>query len=218
MLVYVCTVPFLFLTSGVLGMTWLSHYKMDYGFAAVNSAGTVTSWGNTDYNYDDAFPEGILTDVVSISSTSTAFAALRSDGTVAAWGASANGGAVPASDPNAVPDPATRVTNGLVNVISISSTQYAFAAIKSDGTVVSWGLAGNGGPGAMNAHAGQPSGLTGVIAVYGNAHCFLALKEDRTAEVWGHSDYGGEYTGPEGGLSDIAVVSGMCCVCLVYIL
>jgi len=193
------------LPPAVQGVNWLSNYQMGHGFAAVNEAGTVTSWGKADYNFDAV---GVLNDVVSISSTLRAFAALRSDGTVAAWGESTTGGTVPASDPDPVPDPATGVTNGLFNVISISSTQYAFAALKSDGSVISWGLAGNGGPEALNANAGQPSDLTGIIAVYGNANCFLALKHDRTALVWGRSDYGGRYTGPEGDLSDIAAVSG----------
>ena len=194
-----------FLPPAVQGVNWLSHYKMMHGFAAVNEAGTVTSWGKADYNFDAV---GVLNDVVSISSTSRAFAALRSDGTVAAWGDSATGGTAPASDPDAVPDPATGVTNGLFNVISISATLHAFAALKSDGSVISWGLAGNGGPEALNANAGQPSDLTDIIAVYGNGNCFLALKNDGTARVWGRSDYGGRYSGPEGGLSDIAAVSG----------
>jgi alpha-tubulin suppressor-like RCC1 family protein len=54
----------------------------------------------------------------------------------------------------------------------------AFAAIKSDGSVVAWGDNRYGGT--------APSGLTGVSQVYSNGTIFAALRLDGTVVDWGN--------------------------------
>jgi hypothetical protein len=58
----------------------------------------------------------------------------------------------------------------------------AFAALKTNGTVVAWGDHGGSGGSA-------PSGLNGVQTIYSNDYAFAALKTDGTVVAWGR--YGG---------------------------
>ena len=99
------------------------------------------------------------------------------------------------------------------------ANRYAFAVIKSDGSVISWGNKEFGG----NAPAGltgvsqifstsdsfaalksdgsviswgniggrAPAGLTGVINIYSTYAAYVALKSDGTIICWGQNDWGG---------------------------
>jgi alpha-tubulin suppressor-like RCC1 family protein len=61
---------------------------------------------------------------------------------------------------------------------------FAFAALKEDGTVQTWGDSRYGG-------GGVPTGLKDVRAIYSTYRAFAALKEDGTVQAWGYSRYGG---------------------------
>jgi len=61
--------------------------------------------------------------------------------------------------------------------------RYAFAALKSDGTVVSWGDPSYGGT--------TPAGLSGVTQIFSNGDAFTALKSDGTVVSWGNPASGG---------------------------
>ena len=60
---------------------------------------------------------------------------------------------------------------------------YAFAALKSDGSVIAWGDTFYGGT--------TPYGLTGVSQIYSGYGTFAALKTDGSVIAWGDSRYGG---------------------------
>lgn len=63
----------------------------------------------------------------------------------------------------------------------------AFAALKSDGTVVTWGDPPSGGDSsAVKAE------LTGVTQVYSSDFAFAALKSDGTVVTWGDPVWGGD--------------------------
>jgi hypothetical protein len=66
---------------------------------------------------------------------------------------------------------------------------YAFAALKSNGTVVSWGDASYGGT--------TPAGLGGVTQIFSNTWAFAALKSNGSVVSWGYPMLGG-YTTPAG--------------------
>jgi hypothetical protein len=72
---------------------------------------------------------------------------------------------------------------------------YAFAALKSDGTVVSWGRPSYGGT--------TPAGLGGVTQVFSNLGAFAALKSDGTVVSWGDSSLGGTTPAGLGGVTQI---------------
>jgi alpha-tubulin suppressor-like RCC1 family protein len=142
---------------------WGSHalYGCDGVRSPQDSAGVVTMAGH------------VLSNAVAITTGSRVSWALLSDGTVFGWG---NDGAGRAT--GVLSD--TEATNGLVkingvvlsNVVAISSSCLA---LKSDGTVVGWGLQGN----ATNILAG----LSNIVAI---DYC-LAIKSNGTIVYWGLS-------------------------------
>ena len=84
------------------------------------------------------------------------------------WGNSARGGADPG------------ITSG---VVKIFSNDYAFAALKDDGSVQVWGDASYGGT--------DPGITSGVVKIFSNQRAFAALKDDGSVQVWGDASSGG---------------------------
>ena len=75
-------------------------------------------------------------------------------------------------------------------VIEIFSTQRAFAALKSDGSVITWGGL-NGQVFGNNSSSVANSINSGVIDISSNQRAFAALKSDGSVITWGDSFYGG---------------------------
>jgi uncharacterized repeat protein (TIGR01451 family)/fimbrial isopeptide formation D2 family protein len=128
--------------------------------------------------------------------------ALRDDGTVWAWGDDSSG---ELGDGNPGSNSAVPVQvlgpggiGGLSNVVAIAAGSYHSLAIKSDGTVWTWG----DGPGGISPgpfyYPAQVPGLSGVVAVAGGADFDLALKNDGTVWAWGDGFYGELGIGPGG--------------------
>ena len=117
---------------------------------------------------------GELSRVVSKSiKTRGAMAVIMGNGNVIAWGGAGAGGD----------------TSGVVpqGVIEIVSTEYAFCALKEDGTIVTWGDPNMGGT--------APIGITDVIEVKSTRGAFCAITNNREVISWGDSDYGGNSSG-----------------------
>jgi len=68
---------------------------------------------------------------------------------------------------------------------------YAFAALKSNGSVVSWGKSSYD-----SSDITTPAGLSGVTQLFSTEYAFAALKSDGSVVTWGDSRYGG--TAPTG--------------------
>ncbi len=64
---------------------------------------------------------------------------------------------------------------------------HAFAALKKDGSVVTWGESSSGGDSSSVA-----SQLSQVTQIFSTGSAFAALKADGSVVTWGHSDYGGD--------------------------
>ena len=93
-------------------------------------------------------------------------------GTITAWGDDGNGGSGAPTDSG---------------YTQISANWQAFAALKEDGSVVTWGSANRGG----NSSNVADSLSSGVSTIFSNTHAFAALKEDGSVHTWG-SIYGGD--------------------------
>ena len=65
---------------------------------------------------------------------------------------------------------------------------YAFAALKADGSVVTWGSSTKGG----NSSAVAAQLTAGVQAIYSAGSAFAALKVDGSVVTWGNSTQGGD--------------------------
>ena len=63
----------------------------------------------------------------------------------------------------------------------------AFAALKDDGSVVTWGNARDGG----DSSSVSSSLSSGVSQIFSNYRAFAALKDDGSVVTWGDSNHGG---------------------------
>ena len=69
---------------------------------------------------------------------------------------------------------------------AVTSTDQAFAALKKDGSVVTWGNADYGG---------DKTNLSGVKEIFSAPRAFAALKKDGSVVTWGDPRYGGDSSG-----------------------
>eukprot|EP00933_Yihiella_yeosuensis_P059478 TRINITY_DN6080_c0_g1_i4.p1 TRINITY_DN6080_c0_g1~~TRINITY_DN6080_c0_g1_i4.p1 ORF type:complete len:133 (+),score=29.94 TRINITY_DN6080_c0_g1_i4:308-706(+) len=105
---------------------------------------------------------------------------------------------------------ASSLQSGVVQVFGFAgfgSSGGAFAAIKDDGSVVTWGNENYGGDSSSVADSLQ----SGVVQVFGVAGAggpsgggaFAAIKDDGSVVTWGNENYGGD--------SSYVVTWGHCC-------
>ncbi|MBP6884172.1 MAG: hypothetical protein KBC06_02985, partial [Candidatus Pacebacteria bacterium] len=168
---------------------------------ALTSGGLVYAWGyNAFGNLGDA--TGVprnrpalvsgITNVIAISAGSATAYALKSDGTVWAWGANGSGQTGNGTTSTSVNTP-TQIS-GLSGITAIASGTGSGYALKSDGTVYSWGQNNQGqlGDGSSTQRSspaviGGLSGITGISA--GSTHAF-AIKSDGSVWGWGYNAVG----------------------------
>ena len=86
----------------------------------------------------------------------------------------------------------------LKNVQEVQASQHAFAALLSDGSVVSWGLTAFGG-------SSKPVDklLKDVRQVQATRYAFAALLANGSVVTWGNEEYGGDSSHVEHRLKDV---------------
>ena len=127
-------------------------------FAAILADGSSVTWGDPDSGGDSSKVQDQLSNVKQVQATSSAFAAILLDASVVTWGDPACGG-----DSSEVQSrtlgPPWRGGDGdhhhrtrskghpriLRHVLQVQATGRAFAAILTDGCVVTWGCPFCGG-------------------------------------------------------------------------
>ena len=75
-------------------------------------------------------------------------------------------------------------------VARVFSTEDAFAALKTDGSVVTWGNRGFGG----DSTAVASRVAANVTSISSNRYAFAALKTDGSVVTWGDAWFGGDST------------------------
>jgi hypothetical protein len=73
--------------------------------------------------------------------------------------------------------------DGTIDVTQLFSTYGAFAALRADGSVVTWGDAGYGGD--SSAVATKLDGTIDVTQVFSTVVAFTALRADGSVVTWG---------------------------------
>jgi alpha-tubulin suppressor-like RCC1 family protein len=172
-----------------------------YHSLALASGGAVFAWG---YNYTGELgtaTTSTTSTVVQVSGLGTATAvaaggghslALMSDGSVWAWGANDSGqlgtgaGTLTAQG-TGNPTPAAAI--GLSNVIAIVAGDSHSVALKSDGTVWTWGN-NYGGQLGNNSTTNSPipvqvANLSNVIAIAAGSSHTVAVRSDGSVWAWG---------------------------------
>ncbi len=169
-------------------------------FAAVRDDGFVVSWGAAESG-----GTGFQFDAVSLHASAHSFAVIHDDMTVSSWGGSGatlepwethtpdssqydyNSAFHTGEDCNA--GDASPVLSHLTNVVDIVSTDCAFAALRTDGSIVAWGEPRHGGLPDRNGdgiydweNGGALSG--GFTHIDSTKHAFTALSGSGEAKHW----------------------------------
>ena len=164
-------------------------------FSALKSDGSVVSWGQDLEGGDNSLvAEQLTSGVVNLFSTGTSMAALKSDGSVVTWGLSTKdprseslGGDIDTGSPRG--GDSSEVADLIdSDVVNIFSSRYAFAALKSDGSVVAWGDPLRGG----DTGDAQRLLRKGVQSVASTGTSFAALKKNGRVVTWGDPWRGGK--------------------------
>jgi alpha-tubulin suppressor-like RCC1 family protein len=169
---------------------------------ALKTDGTLLSWGaNNQGQLGDststtrATPVSVANalDIVAIAAGTGFSLALKSDGKLLAWGDDGDGQLGDNTEFSSKSSP----TNVAVatDIIAIAAGAEFSLALKSDGTVLSWGdnLSGQLGDSADELRQPQPvlvTNATDVIAIAAGALHSLALKADGTVLSWGSDTFG----------------------------
>jgi len=189
-----------------------------YYTVAVKSDGTVHAWGFNNYGQlgDGTLVQkltpvqvkgvggvGYLTGVSRVAVNMQHSLALKSDGTVFAWGRNVFGELGNSTSNDSSTPVQVKGVGGvdyLTGVSQIAAGMYHSTALKSDGTVWSWGYNVNGQLGDNTADnkltpvqttdIGGVGFLTGVSNIEAGRHNSLALKSDGTVWSWGYNEFG----------------------------
>jgi hypothetical protein len=153
-----------------------------YAFTALREDQSVFCWGNT--NEGGQAPSGILSlkDIQEVRGTRGAFA-LRTltSPYIRTWGWGTSGGeAYDMSVPSNIAS--------MADIISLVSTDNAFAVITSSGRVYAWGDPASGG---------SASGLNGISTCKSSRRAFAVISGGRI-HAWGDKDYGGDSSAVSG--------------------
>jgi len=165
------------------------EYRNDYAFAVVNEDGSANAWGNNLFGGDTSKVQSKLNSgVKEIFSSRGAFAALKNDGSVVTWGSKNFGG-----DSSKVQGD---LASGVIQIYSTSENtgsivgSGAFAALKNDGSVVTWG--GGGTMFGADSSGAKDKLSCGVVSITTTDSAFAALKKDGSVVSWGDGCNGSE--------------------------
>lgn len=217
--------------SGLSGVTALA------GRYALLADGTVRAWGenrwgqlgagwSAGYRGFASVPVRVrgLSGVTAIAGSGDNGYALRSDGTVWGWGYNYAGQIGPRTTPDDVVNLPVRIA-GVDNVTAIATDGGTAHALRSDGTVWSWGSnfsgeLGIGTTGGASSTPVQVVGLTDVTAIVAGGDTRYALRSDGTVWSWGSNAEGqlgnGSGTGMSGTAAPVRDLTGVVAVAAAY--
>ena len=139
--------------------------------------GSVITWGSYGSSRNPvsvvSAPPELGSGVTEIFSNLNAFAAIKADGSVLTWGGYFAGGYSA--------DVSSELSSGVEEIYSTSGysswgdcCDAAFAALKSDGSVITWGSSGAGGDSSSISYYLS----SGIVEIFSHASAFVALDSD----------------------------------------
>jgi alpha-tubulin suppressor-like RCC1 family protein len=185
---------------------WVSYFSSYSHCGAIKSNGTLWMWGTNTYGQigngltatvNTPIQVGTATNWVSFGASAggyytAATYAVQSDGSLWAWGLNTSG---QLGDGTLVSKHVPTQVNVTDNVIAnMSSGSFHIVAVKTDGTLLSWGLnskgqVGNGTTTNQSAPVQIGTDNNWVSASGGYLHT-VALKSNGTIWAWGYNLYG----------------------------
>lgn len=183
--------------------------------------GSVQCWGSNLHgqlgngtNTDASTPVSVssLANVTQVGAGNSHSCAVLADGSARCWGYNSQG---QLGNGLVGPDSYTpSVVTGLTGATKISAGYYHSCALKTNGSVVCWGLGTSGelgnGTSTSSTSPVAVSGLTNVIAISSSSGNNCALKSDGTVWCWGHNtQYGSLGSGSTAAQPTPVVVPGI---------
>jgi alpha-tubulin suppressor-like RCC1 family protein len=191
-------------TTAGAGLNWKSVSNGFGTTVGVKTDGTLWTWGHnlrgqlgnssTTSRSSPGTTTGGGTNWMQVSCGYQSVGAIKSDGTLWTWGNNLSGQLGDGSTTSRS-SPA-QVAGGGANWKQVTSGLVQMAAIKTDGTLWTWGSGANGGLGNSGTASRSSPGTTSgggtnwkqVSA--GNAYYMGAVKTDGTLWTWGLNDFG----------------------------
>ena len=183
---------------GVVAVEAGGSYSM-----ALKANGTLWAWGRNEYGQlgDGTttmrltpVPVSLLQNVVGCAGGWNHALAVLGDGTVWAWG---RGGYGELGDDSTPYRAEPKQVQGLGDVMAVAAGGSAgrfSMALKTDGTVWTWGYNGYGqlGNGTFNntSTPGQIPSVANVVAIAAGDRHAMVLMADQSIKAWGDNDYG----------------------------
>ncbi|POZ60852.1 RCC1 domain-containing protein [Chromobacterium alticapitis] len=166
-------------------------YATDYQFAALKKDGSVVSWG-TNWETEDFFngQEAAPQNALNLIGNGSVLAVLGKDGAVSTIGSGQ-------FDKGAN---LTLLEASLSNVAQVFASKAAFAALKKDGSVVTWGDKQRNDPSAAQAQ------LNNVVNIASTELAFAALKKDGSVVSWGDETRGGDSSAVQAQLNNVVAL------------
>ncbi len=157
-----------------------------------NDEGEILGTGETDWRSSVPAPVVGLSDVLGLAAGETHSLVVKRDGTVWSWGQNQSGQRGNSLTNTGRATPAA--VSGLEHVIRIAAGRNHSLALKSDGTVWSWGensdLQLSTGPPYRSAIPIQISGLTNIINMAAGADQTFTVAADGSLFGWGRNGFG----------------------------
>lgn len=171
--------------------------------AAIKTTGTLWTWGDDDGGnlgqnsvVDRSSPVqvGALTNWAQVSAGTQFCMAVKTDGTLWTWGGSNHGKLGDNSSGGASNKSSPIQVGALTNWSIVASSSQTPKAIKTDGTLWSWGYNSNGqiGDGTIVSRSSpvQVGALTNWSQAVGSSFTTAAVKTSGTLETWGNNNDG----------------------------
>jgi len=170
--------------------------------SAIKTDGTLWGWGrNLNGQVGDStiiarsspVQIGVLTTWAQVSAGNFQTAAVKTDGTLWTWGIN-NSGILGLNDINTQRSSPVQV-GALTNWSQVSAGSESMAAIKTDGTLWSWGKNNYGQLGQNNRTNRSSPVQVGALTTWslvssGYSYHMAATKTDKTIWTWGRNNYG----------------------------
>jgi len=174
--------------------------------AAIGTDGSLWAWGHNNYGQlgdgtrtskSSPVQIGALTNWSNVVVGTHNCLALKTDGTMWGWGYNASGNLGLGNTTNYS---SPKQVGSLTNWAKIANGGYARTfALKTDGTIWTWGFGNNGANGLGNTTAysspKQIGALTNWLKVVASFYCSHAIKTDGTLWAWGYNAFGQQGNG-----------------------